>query len=345
METAAATTATLAAPSIDTIESLLDVTYTWGYQETRQKLRDLYDKAVRAQWISDEVLPWDADVDLGRPLGPENLQPLFGSDIHARMTPAERQQLNVEVFSWTLSQFMHGEQGALLATAQLVDSVDNIDSKLYAASQVVDEARHVDVYNRYVHRKIGFSYPINPHLRTLLDLILKDSRWDMKFLGMQIMVEGLALAAFGMIRTNTEEPLLRALTSYVMADEARHVAFGILSLRDYYREMPEAERREREDFVFEAARLMRDRFLFQEVWEKMGLPAKQCMDIALNNTGQVMFRQLLFAKIVPAIKKMDLLTDRQRQRFADLGILHFENWADPLADLQQSPSGATSARL
>jgi hypothetical protein len=278
-------------------------------------------------------------------MGPENLQPLFGSEIHARMTEAERRNLNREVFSWTLSQFMHGEQGALLATAQLVDSVDNIDSKLYAASQVVDEARHVDVYNRYVHNKIGFSYPINPHLRTLLDLILKDSRWDMKFLGMQIMVEGLALAAFGMIRTNTDEPLLRALTSYVMGDEARHVAFGILSLRDFYREMPEAERREREDFVYEAARLMRDRFLFQEVWEKTGLPAKQCMDIALNNQGQVMFRQLLFAKIVPAIKKMDLLTDRQRQRFAELGILHFENWADPLADLQQSPSGATSARL
>ena len=308
METAAA--ATFAAPSIDVIESLLDVTYTWGYQETRQKLRDLYDKAVRAQWISDDVLPWDTNVDLGRPLGPENLQPLFGSDIQARMTEAERKKLNIEVFSWTLSQFMHGEQGALLATAQLVDSVDNIDSKLYAASQVVDEARHVDVYNRYVHTKIGFSYPINPHLRTLLDLILKDSRWDMKFLGMQIMVEGLALAAFGMIRTNTEEPLLKELTSYVMGDEARHVAFGILSLRDYYRQMPEAERREREDFVFEAARLMRDRFLFQEVWEKMGLPAKQCMDIALNNQGQVMFRQLLFSKIVPAIKKMDLLSDR-----------------------------------
>jgi hypothetical protein len=343
METAAA--ATFAAPSIETIESLLDVTYTWGYQETRQKLRDLYDKAVRAQWISDDVLPWHTDVDLSRPMGPENLQPLFGSDIQARMTAAERQKLHIEVFCWTLSQFMHGEQGALLATAQLVDSVDNIDSKLYAASQVVDEARHVDVYNRYVHGKIGFSYPINTHLRTLLDLVLKDSRWDMKFLGMQIMVEGLALAAFGMIRTNTEEPLLRELTSYVMGDEARHVAFGILSLRDFYREMPEAERREREDFVYEAARLMRDRFLFQEVWEKTGLPAKQCMDIAFNNQGQRMFRQMLFAKIVPAIKKMDLLSDRQRQRFADLGILQFENWADPLADLQQSPSGATSARL
>ena len=336
---------TLAGPSIETLEAMLDVTYTWGYQETRAKLRDLYDKAVRAQWISDDVLPWSTDVDLERPLGPEQLMPLFGSDLYNKMSEKERHDLNIEVFSWTLSQFLHGEQGALLATAQLVDSVDNLDSKLYAASQVVDEARHVDVYNRYVHTKIGFSYPINPHLKTLLDMILKDSRWDMKFLGMQIMVEGLALAAFGMIRTNTDEPLLKQLTAYVMGDEARHVAFGILSLRDYYREQPESVRREREDFVFEAARLMRDRFLFQEVWEKTGLPAKQCMDIALNNQGQVMFRQLLFAKIVPAIKKMDLLSDRQRQRFAELGILQFESWADPLADIEQSPTGTISARL
>ena len=343
--TSATSATAFAAPSIETIEALLDVTYTWGYQETRAKLRDLYDKAVRGQWISDDVLPWSLDVDLERPLGPEQLTPLFGSDIYNKMTAKEKSALNIETFAWTLSQFLHGEQGALLATAQLVNSVDNIDSKLYAASQVVDEARHVDVYNRYVHTKIGIAYPINPHLKTLLDMVLKDSRWDMKFLGMQIMVEGLALAAFGLIRTNTQEPLLKELTAYVMGDEARHVAFGILSLRDFYREQPESVKREREDFVFEAARLMRDRFLFQEVWEKTGLPTKQCMDIALNNQGQVMFRQLLFAKIVPAVKKMDLLSDRQRTRFAELGILQFENWADPLADLQQSPAGGVSARL
>jgi hypothetical protein len=346
MESAAATAGpTLTGPSIETLETLLDVTYTWGYQETRQKLRDLYDKAVRGQWISDDVLPWATDVDLDKQMAPEQLMPLFGSDIYNKMSEKERKALNIESFSWTLSQFLHGEQGALLATAQLVDSCQDLDSKLYAASQVVDEARHVDVYNRYVHTKIGFSYPVNPHLKTLLDMILKDSRWDMKFLGMQIMVEGLALAAFGMIRANTAEPLLRELTSYVMGDEARHVAFGVLSLRDYYKEQPESVKREREDFVYEAARLMRDRFLFQEVWEKTGLPTKQCMEIALHNQGQVMFRQMLFAKIVPAIKKMDLLSDRQRERFKELGILQFENWEDPVAAMSQSPTGATSARL
>src|SRR5689334_10234818 len=334
-----------AGPSYETLETILNVNYTWGYQETRAKLRDLYDKAVRGQWISDDVLPWSTDVDLDKQMAPEQLMPLFGSDIYNKMTEKERHKLNIESFSWTLSQFLHGEQGALLATAQLVDSVQDLDSKLYAASQVVDEARHVDVYNRYVHKKIGFSYPCNPHLKTLLDMILKDSRWDMKFLGMQIMVEGLALAAFGMIRANTQEPLLKDLTAYVMGDEARHVAFGVLSLRDFYKEQPESVKREREDFVYEAARLMRDRFLFQEVWEKQGLPVKECMEIALNNQAQVMFRQMLFAKIVPAIKKMDLLSDRQRQRFAELGILQFENWADPFSDAERSPKGATSARF
>ncbi|MCE9580126.1 MAG: ferritin-like domain-containing protein [Deltaproteobacteria bacterium] len=342
MTVAPGTSESTSGPSIETIEALLDVTYTWGYDETRDKLRDLYVKAKRGQWMPEEVLPWHLDVDFDKPMGPEQLMPLFGSDIYNRMSVAERNAVGRETFTWTLSQFLHGEQGALLAAAQLVNSTQDLDSKLYCATQVVDEARHVDVYNRYLNEKIGARYPINPHLKTLLDMILKDSRWDMKFLGMQIMVEGLALAAFGMIRNNTPEPLLRELTAYVMGDEARHVAFGVLSLRDYYREQPEAVKREREDFVFEAARLMRDRFLFQEVWEKQGLPVKQCMDIALNNTGQVMFRQLLFAKIVPAIKKMDLLSDRQRARFAELGILQYESWSDPFAELEAEEAARRS---
>ncbi len=315
--------------SYETIETLLDVTYTWSYEESREKLRNLYTKAKHAQWIPEDALPWDTDVDLEKRTAPAHMMPLYGSDIYNKMSEKEKLAIDIEGFAWTMSQFLHGEQGALLATAQLVDSVPDLDSKLYGGTQVVDEARHVEVYNRYLQEKIGFSYPVNTHLKTLLDLVLKDSRWDMKFLGMQIMVEGLALSAFSMMRQNTTEPLLKELTTYVLQDEARHVAFGVLSLRDYYAEMPEKEVKEREDFVFEAARLMRDRFLFQEVWEKNGLPVKKCMDIVFNNTAQVLFRQLLFSKIVPAIKKVGLLSDRQRKRFKELNILQYEDWVDP----------------
>jgi hypothetical protein len=134
----AASARSTAQPSLETLETILDVTYTWGYTETRAKLRDLYDKAVRAQWIADDVLPWSTDVDLSKPMGPEQILPLYGSDILARMTPKEREQCNIETMAWTLSQFLHGEQGALLATAQLVDSVGDLDSKLYAATQVAE---------------------------------------------------------------------------------------------------------------------------------------------------------------------------------------------------------------
>jgi hypothetical protein len=334
--------AAAAGPNIETLENTLDVTYSWGYEDTREQLRDLYTKAKRSQWIPEEVLDFSTDVDLGKPMMPEMLHPLWGSDLHDRLTPREREQLNAEMASWTLSQFLHGEQGALLAAAQLVTSVPDLDSKLYGATQVVDEARHVDVYNRYLHRKIGFSYPVNPHLKTLLDLILTDSRWDMKFLGMQIMVEGLALAAFAIMRQNSYEPLLREITRYVMGDEARHVAYGVLSLRDYYAGRSERDRREREDFVYEASVLMRDRFLMQEVWEKMGMPVDRCTQLALHNEGQVMFRQWLFSKIVPAIKKIGLLSPRQRDRFQSLGILQYEDAEDPLEALEKSEAEETA---
>jgi hypothetical protein len=332
-----------AGPAFETLETTLDLAYTWGYQDTRAELRDLYRKAVRAQWNPEDLLDFSVDVDLEKPMMPDAMHPLYGSDIFARLTERERSQLNTEMASWTLSQFLHGEQGALLATAQLVTAVPDLDSKLYGGTQVVDEARHVDVYNRYLQQKIGFSYPVNPHLKTLLDLILTDSRWDMKFLGMQIMVEGLALSAFALIRQTTEEPLLRDITHYVMNDEARHVAFGVLSLRDYYRDIPDRELGEREDFVYEAAVLMRDRFLMQEVWLKQGLPVDRCVELAMNNQGQLLFRQLLFARIVPAIKRIGLLSDRQRERFQSLGILQYEHAEDPLAALEAAERDRAAA--
>ena len=325
---------------VEHLEATLDVTYNWGYEKTRQDLRDLYKKAQRSQWQPDVTLPWSASVDLDKSYYPEQMFPLYGSDLHAKLTEQEKTQLGREMFSWILSQFLHGEQGALLAASQLVTTVPDMDSKYYASTQVFDEGRHVEVYDRYLHEKIGFSYPISPYLKKLLDLILTDSRWDMKLLGMQIMVEGLALAAFGMIRAQVTEPLLKKLTHYVMLDEARHVAYGVLSLRNHYGDMKEADKLEREDFVYEAAVLMRNRFLYDQVWAKMGMPVEQCKQIALQSAPQQMFRQMLFSKIVPAIKKMGLLSERQRQRFSELGILQFESWSDPFEDLEREAAEA-----
>jgi hypothetical protein len=190
----------------------------------------------------------------------------------------------------------------------------------------MDEARHVEAYDRYLREKIELTFPISPYLRTLLDEILMERRWDMKYLGMQIMVEGLALAAFGMIQATSNEPLIKQIVHMIMQDEARHVAFGVLSLKGVYDDMGGSELKEREDFILEASRLMRDRFLMQEVWECMGMPVDECLAVALQSEPMKMFRQMLFSKIVPNVKRLGLLTPRVRKGFEELGVLHFETW-------------------
>ena len=217
-------------------------------------------------------------------------------------------EFGLQSVKWRLSQFLHGEQGALLCTAKIVETVPWIDAKYYAATQVIDEARHVEVFGRYLDEKLDGGYPINPHLRLLLDDIINDSRWDMTYLGMQIMVEGLALAAFGFMHEVTDEPLLKKLLRYVMSDEARHVAFGVLSLAEVYEQMDAADIRERQEFAFEAALRMRDRFLQQEVWEHMGVDTRKMVQLLLDAPEeQKVFQRMLFSKIVPNCRKLGLL--------------------------------------
>ena len=307
------------------LPTTFDVCYTWNYDAVRQELQNLYEKAKREQWNATTQLAWDTSVDPEAELVPDFQIPVYGTHIWEKLTPADIRKLRREALSWTLSQFMHGEQGALLATAQIVNATPLIESKFYAASQVMDEARHVEVYSRYLREKLSGAYPINRHLRTLLDQILTDSRWDMKYLGMQIMVEGLAMAAFGYMHKMCNEPLLTELTHYVMRDESRHVAFGVLSLNDYFKGLTTAERREREEFLYEGCRLMRDRLLMEDVWEVMGWPVDEVREIVLHSPQMQEFRKLLFSKIVPNVKRLGLLSPWVRERFAELGILQFEH--------------------
>jgi len=230
---------------------------------------------------------------------------------------------------------MHGEQGALVCTAKIVETVPWIDAKYYAAQQVADEARHVEVFSKYLNEKLSGHYQLNGHLGLLLDDIINDSNWDMTYLGMQVMVEGLALAAFGFTHQMTTEPLLKQLLRYVMADEARHVAFGILSLQEYYAGLTEAELRTRQEFAFEAAVRMNDRLASQEVWERMGVPQKDAVKLLAQATDRKDFQVLLFSKIVPNCKKLGLLDAGDgwlRQKFTELGAIAFEDWQDTTLD-------------
>jgi len=300
--------------------------YTWSYESSRADLRALYEKAKGEQWDGRTYLAWDTPVDPGDETIPDQQIAIYGSHIWNQLSPANIRELRQHAKSFTYSNFLHGEQGALLATAQIVNTVPFADAKFYASTQVMDEARHVEVYERYLREKIQLTYPINVHLKALLDQILTDPRWDMKYLGMQILVEGLALAAFKFIHAFTSEPLIKELVHMVMKDEARHVAFGVLSLRDFYlNEINEKERREREEFTYEACRLMRDRFLGTEIFENLGFPVAECNEMAMHGPSMAEFRRLLFMRIVPNIKRLGLLSPFLRSGFTELGILQFED--------------------
>jgi hypothetical protein len=226
--------------------------------------------------------------------------------------------------AWQFSQFLHGEQGALICTAKIVETVPDIDSKFYAATQVMDEARHVETYSRYLD-KIEIAYPINDNLKSLLNDVLTDSRWDMTYLGMQVLIEGLALAAFGLIRNTAGDPLGKAVNAYVMQDEARHVMFGRLALRDYYPQLTQAERDDREEFCADACYRMRDRFLGEELWQRLGYDPEDCIDFVNHSESQRVFRSLLFTRIVPTLKDVGLWGPKMRQTFADMDVIGYES--------------------
>ena len=327
---------------VDEVEHIVknnaDSIFTWDYSLARPGLRKLYEKAKTGQWNGATDLDWGTDVDVEKTvfedsqiLGTGMEQALYADTQLGKWGDKEWLEFGIEGRKWQLSQFLHGEQGALICTAKITETVPWYDAKLYASTQVVDEARHVEVFARYLDEKMGGGYQVNTHLRLLLDDIINDSRWDMTYLGMQIMVEGLALAAFGFLHATTNEPLLKTLLRYVMSDEARHVAFGVLSLKEVYAGMSDAEIKDRQEFAFEASVRMRDRFLQQEVWDRMGVNTKEIAPMMLQDPGRALFQQMLFSKIVPNCKKLGLL-DRNdkwlRHRFEELGVIQFEDWQD-----------------
>ncbi|MFM7617640.1 MAG: ferritin-like domain-containing protein [Actinomycetes bacterium] len=318
-----------------------DAVFTWDYERSRPGLSKLYEKAKHSMWNGETDLDWSIDVDVEKVA-----REMAGAVLQFRTTmmsiddspvrkwgEAEWTRFEIEAFNWRMSQFLHGEQGALVCTSKIVVTTPWIDAKYYAAAQVMDEARHVEVFAKYLNTKLGGSYPVNANLQMLIDDILGDSRWDMTYMGMQIMIEGLALAAFGFMHQITEEPLLKNLLRYVMSDEARHVAFGVLSLQELYAGLEAKEIRERQEFAFEAAIRMRDRLMMHAVWETMGVDRRAYTEMLfrVRSQGTNPFQSALFSKIVPNCKKLGLLDAGDgwlREKFTEIGVIQFEDWAD-----------------
>lgn len=304
------------------VEAMGAARFTWEYGDGRDRLLSLYRKGKQKQWDAEERIDWSLEVDPVDPFGlPKEIHPLIGSETYERLDQAERDASGRAMGVWQFSQFLHGEQGALICASRIVEGVPDLDSKYYAATQVMDEARHVETYARFLQEKIGEVYPINEHLKALLDDTLTDSRWDMPYLGMQVLIEGLALAAFGVLRDISTDQLTKQILAYVMADEARHVAFGRIALRDYYSQLSSAELAEREEFVIEGSYLMRNRFRGDEVWGGLGYDVADCVQAVENSPYMQAFRTLLFSRIVPCVRDIGLWSDKVQKAYADIGVL------------------------
>ncbi len=301
-----------------------DLRFNWEYDDGSDALLELYEKGKQQQWDASTRLDWSLELNPDNPMElKDEAISIYGTDHWTKMTDKEKAWLRRNLQAASISQFMHGEQGALIATAKIVGTVPDMNAKFYAATQVMDEARHVEAYKRLLHEKFGLAYPINKALQKLLEQTLTDRRWDMTYLGMQVLIEGLALAAFQSIRDKAGNTLAGAVNAYVMQDEARHVSFGRLALREYYPELSDAERDEREEFVVEALYFMRDRFNQSEVWERLGLPAKVLDDIHYNSKQMQSFRGRLFSRVVPTVKDIGLWGPRVQKAFAEMGVMEY----------------------
>ncbi len=305
--------------------------FDWTYPSDHPEMAELYRRAKTGQWVSEQ-LPWDTSVD---PLNPEvpilpeefvDFSGLTRLGIH--LDAKEKREFQACFVTWMLSQFLHGEQGALFAAAQVTEAVQFFDGKLYGATQVMDEGRHVEVFNRYLDTKLNKLYQINDNLFVIIDTLMADGRWDMKFLGMQIMVEGLALGAFSTLYQQTREPLLKELLKMVIQDEARHVHYGVCALREHFtRALAERELREREDWAFEVALLMRNRFMAYEIYDEWFAGGKmsrqQWREFVSETPGMALFRDVMFRRLVPNLREIGLMSDRVLPRYEEAGLMKY----------------------
>ena len=313
-------------PDIDpvwTVPQGFEASFDWDYDDGRKQMMHLYQKGKDMQWDALDRIDWSLELDTENPMQiPDELSGPYHTPYWAKMNDKEKAELRRHLQSWMISQFMQGEQAALICAAKIVQQVPDLDAKFYASTQVMDEARHVEAYKKFLEC-FDVAYPMTTPLQTLVDQALRDSRWDMTYLAMQVVIEGLALAAFNNIREIAKNPLAQQVNAFVMEDESRHVSFGRITLRDYYPHLTQAERDEREEFLVEACYLMRDRFEARELYDHLGLPADDYIDGQNASEFQQHFRQTLFQRIVPIVRDVGLWSDKIKKAYTDMGVIGF----------------------
>ena len=298
--------------------------YNWDYTIQDNRIKRLYELGKELNWNAGTDIDWSQPMPVRGDAPPT----IFWDDYkpYQDLSNEDKFKFLQHRGSWSLSQFLHGEQGALLVASQLVSCAPTFNAKLYAASQTFDEARHVEAFNKYIQTRQRMMYPIGNGLKSLLDKILTDPRWDLKFIGMQIIIEGLALAAFNVARQGTNDPVFKDMLYLIIRDEARHVTFGVNYLEEFLKTLSEEELEERAQFAYEACLVMRGRLMSADVYENFGWDKEDAQAFAQKADVANNFQHLLFTRVVPNLSRIGLLTEKVRPLYDELGVLEYENW-------------------
>ena len=303
-----------------TVNANASVVFTQLLDVQNQDMRNLYEKAKRDQWNASTDIDWDKGGDPDCGILPDALIDIYETKYWDKLDDKKRLELNRHFSAWRISQLMYGEQFALMVCGQIANSVSDIDSKFFMATQVVDEARHSEVLARYLYEKVGVTYPLTANLKKMFDHVLEMPQWYLKTVGTQLVAETLAVSLFRMLADHSPDPLIGQICQRILSDESRHMGFGMLSLPDQMKELSEQELREVEDFACEAtAGLLQGQFP-KEAYEAVGFTQAEIEDIrtmrhkvAKNNeyvAFRTFFKKDFHAALWSNMGKVGLLSDR-----------------------------------
>ncbi|MCP4007683.1 MAG: ferritin-like domain-containing protein [bacterium] len=320
--------------TLEEIITPLKTLWKFDYESNVKALHDLYEVAKKEQWNATTDIPWDLETDpakVGTIAGPGG-DPLAGFDFIQELSDEKRIELNSRRSAWTLSQMLHGEQGAMLCCGQLVEVVPDMDGKFYASTQVIDEARHVEVFHRYIKR-LDHVYPIMPSLKALLNAVLTADMWQMKCVGMQVIAESLAMGSFKMMKEGTEDEVLSRLVDLTARDEARHVSFGLIYMSEELPRMAEDERNKVEDFALAGVKLLADPAaqaenggpMFQ-IFADVGVDTDAALKELTEKFSDPEFRASqpnpFRQYVIPQLERLGLITERTRPGYVEMGLVN-----------------------
>jgi len=317
-------------PHTHTINATVPAVFTYDLESKDQDMRGLYEKAKRDQWNASRDIEWSQELNPDSGILPDGLIDIYGTKYWERLSPAQRTELNRHFSAWRISQLMYGEEFAMLVCSQLVNIVPNIDAKFFMSTQVVDEARHSEVLTRYLLEKVGVTYPLTSSLRNLFSRILELPQWYLKTVGTQLVAETLAVSLFRMLEQHSQDPLISSICKRILADESRHMGFGMLSLPDQVGELSEPERREVEDFACEAAAGLLGGQFPREAYEAVGFNKTEIEDIqkmrheVAQKNEYVFFRKFFkkdfHASLWNNLARVGLMSERAIERLGAMGI-------------------------